>query len=60
MAESMMVYTAVYGGVDAALADLDALEQWHRDGVIAVVGVELRIDVAKVRADGIGRDAQNA
>ena len=34
MAETMMVYTAIYDDVNAALADLDALEQLHRDGVV--------------------------
>ena len=34
MAENMMVYTAVYVDVGAALADLDALEQLHRDDMV--------------------------
>jgi hypothetical protein len=30
----MMVYTATYGSVSAALADLDAIEQLHKDKMI--------------------------
>jgi len=29
--EPMVVYAAAYGSVDAALADLDAVEQLHKD-----------------------------
>jgi len=34
MAESLMLYTAVYGDVDGALADLEGLQQLHKDEVI--------------------------
>jgi len=32
--EPMVVYAAAYGSVDAALADLDAVEQLHKDELI--------------------------
>ena len=32
--ENAVLYTAVYNDVDAALADLDALEQLHKAGMI--------------------------
>jgi len=32
--EPMVVYSAAYGSVDAALADLDAVEQLHKDELI--------------------------
>jgi hypothetical protein len=34
MAESSVLYTAVYSNLDPALADLDAIEQLHRDDMI--------------------------
>jgi hypothetical protein len=34
MAETMMLYTAVYEDVPAALDDLTAIEQLHKDGMI--------------------------
>lgn len=34
MADTMVVYTAVYDELDGALADLDALQQLHEDEVI--------------------------
>ena len=43
--EPMVVYAAAYGSVNAALADLDAVEQLHKDEMIgqydaAVIGKE--------------------
>lgn len=32
--KAMVIYAALYGSVEAALADLDAIEQLHKDGVI--------------------------
>jgi hypothetical protein len=34
MAENAVMYSAVYGDVDDALADLDAIEQLHQDEMI--------------------------
>jgi hypothetical protein len=32
--DNMVLYTALYDGVDAALEDLDAIEQLHEDAII--------------------------
>jgi hypothetical protein len=32
--DNMVLYTAVYDGVDAALNDLEAIEQLHKDAII--------------------------
>ncbi|MGO9888278.1 MAG: hypothetical protein ACLP0L_10285 [Solirubrobacteraceae bacterium] len=34
MAENMVLYTAVYENITAALDDLDALEQLHEDELV--------------------------
>ncbi len=32
--DNLVLYTAVYGNVDDALADLDSLDQMHKDDLI--------------------------